>query len=202
MKTTQLKAQARADLGKRFTKQLRKSDQVPGVIYDNSAVTHIVLDQKELAKAVYTAETYIVQLDIEGTRQDAIIREIQFHPVTERMLHIDFLSIAGNREVDVMLPIHLVGTPVGVAKGGKLTVKLRKLKVKGVPSKLPDYVEVDVSGLGLGATIKVGDIKNDVLTIMSPASTALASVEIPRSLRGTAAEAGAEEEEAAGEGVE
>lgn len=186
MKTTQLKAQARADMGKRFTKQLRKAEKVPGVIYDNSAVTHIVLDHKELTKAVYTADTYIIQLDVEGTQQDAIIREIQFHPITEKMLHVDFLSIAGDREVDVMLPVQLVGTPAGVVKGGKMAVKLRKIKVKGIPSKLPDYVEVDVSRLGLGETIKVGDIKNDKLTILSASSAALASVEIPRSLRGAA----------------
>ena len=195
MKTTQLKAEARTDLGKRFTKQLRNAEKVPGVIYDNSAVTHIVLDAKELRKAVYTPETYIVQLDVEGTPQDAIIREIQFHPVTERMLHVDFLSISGDREVDVMLPINLVGTPIGVAKGGKLVTKLRKLKVKGIPSKLPDFVEVDVSRLGLGGTIKVGEIKNDALTILSPASAALASVEIPRSLRGVAVAATEDEAE-------
>lgn len=196
MKTTQLKAQARADMGKRFNKQLRKTDKVPGVIYDKSAVTHITLDDKELRKVVYTPETYIVQLDIEGTKQDAIIREIQFHPVTEKMLHIDFLSVEGGREVDVNLPVHLVGTPVGVAKGGKLTTKLRKVKVKGVPANLPDFVEVDVTKLELGATIKVGDIKNDTLTILSSPSAALASVEIPRSLRGVAAAAAGDEEEA------
>ncbi len=194
MKTTQLKAEARANLGKRYTKQLRNSEKVPGVIYDNSAATHIILDDKELRKAVYTPETYIIELDIEGTKQDAIIRDIQFHPVTERMLHVDFLSISGDREVEVMLPIRLVGTPVGVAKGGKLTTKLRKLKVRGVPAQLPDHVAVDVSRLGLGGTIKVGEIKMDTLKIISPASAALASVEIPRSLRGAATAAADEAE--------
>lgn len=198
MKTTALKVQERTDMGKRFTKALRKENKVPGVVYDNSAAKHIVIDAKEVRKAIYTADTYIVQLDIEGTQQDAIIREVQFHPVTEKILHIDFLRVS-DKPVEVMLPIRMVGTPVGVIDGGKLTTKLRKVKVKGVPASLPDSVEIDVSPLKLGSSLKVEDIKSEGLVIVTDASTAVAGVEVPRSLRGVDGEG---EEEGEGEEAE
>lgn len=188
MKTTELKAFVREDTTKRATKGLRNEGKVPGVIYDNSAAKHIYVDAKEARKIIYTPDTYIVKLNIDGTISDAIIRETQFHPVKEHLLHIDFLKVTDEKPVEVILPLKMAGTPKGVATGGKLVIKLRKIKVKGIPSKLPAQMEVDVSELELGSTIKISDVDFGDLQIVTSHSAAIASVEIPRSLRSAQAD--------------
>jgi large subunit ribosomal protein L25 len=202
MKTTNLKAYARENIGKATNKSLRREGKVPGVIYDNSAVTHVSFDIKELKAALYTPETYILNLEVEGgDNVQAIIRETQFHPVTEHPLHIDLLRVTDEKSVILELPVLLVGTPSGVAKGGKLVTKLRKIKVKGVPSQLPDSITINVAKLDLGSTIKVADADIPDLEIITSPTTGIASVEIPRAVRSASAE-GAEGAEGEGEGEE
>lgn len=187
MKTTELKAQARDKVGKRNAKDLRAEGLIPGVIYDQQNATHIFVDAKEARKVLYTPETYIIQLDVDGKKTDTIIRESQFHPVTEKLLHVDFMKVTDEKPVRLALPVKLIGTPKGVIKGGKLTAKIRKLQVKGIPSLLPDLIEVNVSKLDLGQTIKVGQAGIKGIEVITPASAALASVEIPRALRSAGA---------------
>jgi len=186
MKKKELKVYKRETLGKRETQNLRNEGFIPGVIYDNSQVTHIYTDYKPTKQVVFTPETYIVELREEGGETiDAIVREVQYHPVRDTIEHIEFLRVAQDREVILTLPVKIKGTAAGVTKGGKLTTKLRKLRVKGVPYSLPDFVEVDVTKLELGATIKVGEanIKSEGMKIVTPESAAVASIEIPRTLR-------------------
>lgn len=198
MKTIALQASVRENIGKRDTKAVRKAGRVPGVVYDNSKATHIHLDYKETQKILYTKDTYVVNLNIEGGEAiDAIVREAQFHPVKEQILHVDFLRVSDEKPVVVELPVNLVGSPAGVAKGGKLTVKLRKIKVKGIFSELPEQLDIDVSGLDLGGTIKLGEANLENVEIVTSPSAAVASVEIPRALR--SAGAGAEDGEEGGE---
>lgn len=166
-----------------IARELRSGGKVPAVIYDNGAATPIYLEYKEVRKVIYTAETYIVNLVLNGEVISAVVRESQFDPVTEQMLHIDFMRVSDKKAILVSLPVNLVGTPTGVIKGGKLLTKLRRIKVKGIPSKLPADIKVDVSGLDLGQTIKVGDVTFENVDIVSSTSTAIASVEIPRALR-------------------
>ena len=198
MKTTELKAHSRTDLGKSVTRKIRKEGKVPGVVYDNSNAIHIVFDYQAVKPALYTPDTYIIKLDLDGQTHDTIIREAQFHPVTEKILHVDFLKVSEDKEVILTLPIKLVGTPDGVRQGGKLVTKLRKIKVKGIPAQLPEFVEVDVNGLKLGTTIKVGDASIEGLNIITSPSAAVASVEIPRALKS----AGVGEDGEEGEGGE
>ena len=200
MKTTELKAFVREDTSKRETKSLRRAGKVPGVIYDNNTAKHIFIDAKEARKIIYTPDTYIVKLDLDGAVSDAIVRETQFHPVKEHLIHIDFMKVSDEKPMEVTLPLKMAGTPVGVAVGGKLVVKLRKIKVKGIPSKLPEYIEVNVSELELGSTIKVNNIQVGDIQVMTPSSSAVASVEIPRSLR--SAQDGVEGDEGATEEAE
>ena len=183
MKTTELKAYSRTDLGKSVTKKIRKEGKVPGVVYDNSNAIHIVVDYQAVKPALFTKDTYIVKLDLDGEAHDTIIREAQFHPVTEKILHVDFLKVSDDKEVILTLPIKLSGTPKGVRSGGKLVTKLRKIKVKGIPSQLPEFVEIDVSDLKLGTTIKIGDAHIEGLNVITSSSAAIASVEIPRALK-------------------
>ena len=196
MKTTDLKAFPREDHSKASTRKLRKEGKVPGVLYEKGEAKSVFTDYKELGKSIYTPETYILNLELEGEgTKTTILREIQFHPVTEKILHAEFLTVDEETPVVLKLPIVLKGRAAGVSQGGKLRTNLRKLTVKGIPAKLPEKVEVNVSGLDLGQTIKVSEIDFGDLTVVTSPSTAVASVEIPRALRS----AGAEKEEAAGE---
>ena len=183
MKTTELKAYNRPATGKRANKAVRAEGKVPGVIYDNSAAKHISLDQKEIRSIIYTPETYIVKLNVDGEQYDTIVRDVDFHPVKEHVQHIDFLRISDEKPIHVVLPINLVGTPKGVMTGGKLVIKKRQLTVLGIPSQLPDKVDVDVTALELGSTIKVSDVDFGELKVAKKSTGAIASVEIPRSLR-------------------
>ncbi|MDP5170631.1 MAG: 50S ribosomal protein L25 [Bacteroidia bacterium] len=187
MKNITISANARETVGKRNTKDLRNDAKVPGVIYSNGVATHIFLDAKELKTAVYTPETFIVNLNVDGKMISTITRKVDFHPLTEKMTHIELLEVTNDKPVVVTLPLKMKGTPSGVIKGGKLAVKLRKISVKGIPSKLPDFVEVPVAHLELGQTIKVSDVDFGDLKIMTSTSAGIASVEIPRALRSATA---------------
>ncbi|MDW3649120.1 MAG: 50S ribosomal protein L25 [Bacteroidia bacterium] len=201
MKSTELKAFKRPDTGKASSKHMRREGKVPGVVYNNSEATHVFFDYKELKTVLYTPETYIVNLDVEGEKVSTIVRDADYHPVTEKILHVEMLSVSEDKPVIVSLPVSLVGKPLGVGKGGKLLTKLRKIQVKGIPSQLPDKVEIDVSSLELGHTIKIADANITGLNIVTPQTAGVASVEIPRALRSAGA-VGEDGEEVAAEGGE
>ncbi|MDX2286464.1 MAG: 50S ribosomal protein L25 [Bacteroidia bacterium] len=184
MKTIELQAAERPNVGKRATRITRRSDNVPAVIYHNSKARHIEVAYREMQRALYTSETYIVKVNVAGELVSTIVRDAQFHPVTERIQHVDFLQVTDDKPVELKLPVRLVGTPVGVTKGGKMVTKVRSLKVRGIPSQLPDQIEVNVSSLDLGGTIKVKDASIPNVEVLASPSTAIASVEIPRALRG------------------
>jgi len=200
MKSTELKAHLRQDTGKASSKHMRRAGNVPGVIYNSNEATHVYFDYKELKTVLFTPETYIVKLDLDGKAVNTVVRDADYHPVTERIIHVEMLNITDEKPVVVSLPIDLIGKPIGVGQGGKLLPKLRKLKVRGIPSELPDKVEIDVTDLKLGETIKIADANIQGLEIVTPATAGVASVEIPRALRSEGLPEG--EEEAAGEGEE
>ncbi|MEM9986199.1 MAG: 50S ribosomal protein L25 [Bacteroidota bacterium] len=183
MKTIELKATNRPAVGKRNAKDLRTEGLVPGVVYHQAEAKHIQINSKEVKQALFTPETYLVKLDVEGEIVDAIVREAQFHPVFDHLLHVDFLQVSDDKPVVLTLPLKMKGTPVGVTKGGKLATKLRKLKVKGIPGKLPAFIEVNVGDLDLGQTRKVGELDIKDIEVVTSPSAAIAAVEIPRSLR-------------------
>ncbi len=201
MKSIELPAQKRETVGKSNAKALRLNGEVPAVIYSKGQAEHITVNVKALKPAIYTADTYIVNLVVDGKSNSTIIRSADFHPVTERLNHVEFLEFSENSPVNVDLPLKMVGVPKGVAKGGKITVKLRKISVKGIPTKLPEFIEVPVKDLDLGSTIKVGDVNFGDIDVQTPPFVGIASVEIPRSLRSTTAagESGAGTPSPAGE---
>jgi large subunit ribosomal protein L25 len=202
MKTIEITAQLRENLGKRGAKALRFEKRVPAVIYDHSKAIHISLDYKDAFSLLHTPDAYIIHLNMGKATHSAIIREAQFHPVTDNVLHIDFLKVYEDKPVELTLPIKFVGTPKGVIAGGKLLPKLRRITVKGIPSDLPDTVDIDVAFMRLGSSIKVEDLKMDKLEITTPGSIAIASVAIPRLLKGAEVEEEEEETEEGAEGSE
>ena len=192
MKTIELSGVKRTLGLKGDKKRMRKGGNTPCIVYGNGEPEMIAIDTKALKKALYTPETYIVNLDVDGAKSSAVIRESQFHPVTDQLLHVDFLRISDTEPIELEIPISLVGAAKGVIEGGKLMKMLRKLKVRGIPSKLPESIEIDITDLGLGKTVKVSEINVEGIEVTNSPQSAVAAVEIPRALRGGAA--GEEEE--------
>ncbi|MCC8035482.1 MAG: 50S ribosomal protein L25, partial [Rikenellaceae bacterium] len=140
---------------------------------------------------IYTPNSYIVNIYIEGRKEIAVMREVQYHPVREQILHIDFYRAVPGQEVAIDIPVRLTGNSIGVKLGGKLTLAKRKIHVKGILENLPDELVVDVTDLELGKSIFVGDLKFEGLTLLTPAVTAVAAVKMTRAARGAAAAAAA-----------
>jgi large subunit ribosomal protein L25 len=190
MKTQEIIGFKRANLGKATVKALREDSQVPCVLYGGETQIHFSVPMILFKNLVYTPDTHIAELNIEGSIYRAILQDIQFHPVNEIILHADFLLLKDDKEVKLEIPVKLVGNAPGVQKGGKLISKLRKVKIKSIPKNLPDYIEVDISGLDLGKSVRVGDIKTEGFAILNNPLVSIASVEVPRALRGKGEEEG------------
>jgi large subunit ribosomal protein L25 len=184
LKTHEIIGFKRANLGKATVKALREDSQVPCVLYGGESQIHFSVPMILFKNLVYTPEAHIAELNIEGTIYRAILQDIQFHPVNEIILHADFLLLNDKKEVKIEIPIKLTGNAPGVQKGGKLISKLRKVKIKSLPKNLPDFIEVDITGLDLGKSVRIGDIKTEGFTILNNPLVSIASVEIPRALRG------------------
>ncbi len=183
MKTIELSAAPRTETGKKAAKQSRKSEFVPAVIYGAGENIMIALNEKELRKVIYTPIVYLVKLNVDGKVHDAIIKEVQFHPVTDKILHVDFLKVSENKPITIGLPINLVGQAEGVKAGGKLLQVVRKIRVKGLAKDLPDAIEIDVTKLGIGKSIMVGELSFDKFTVIEPKSMVIATIKSTRAAR-------------------
>jgi large subunit ribosomal protein L25 len=179
----ELKAVKRTDLGKAATKALRKQGWVPCALYGKGQALHFAVENKHIVKAIYTPEVYLIHLDFDGETVKALLTRTDFHPVHENILHADFVRVYEDRPVEVSLPVKLTGTSPGVLMGGKLVQKLRKITVKGLYTDLPQYLNVDISGLRLGRSLKTGDLSFDKLEITMVKNIPVASVEVTRALR-------------------
>lgn len=192
MKTVEIVGYKRANLGKSESQQLRNEGNVPCVLYGGDKQIHFYSPMILFRELVYTNEAHFVQLNIEGEEYKAILQEVQFHPVSEVILHADFLRIEETKKVKMNIPTRMVGKAPGVDKGGTLVRKKASLKVYGFPKDMPDHIDVDVSTLDFHHAIKVSDMKIQGLEFLDPKQSAIAAVEVPR-----AAKMAAEEEAAA-----
>lgn len=183
MKTVEIIGYRRANLGKTGSQKLRDEGLVPCVLYGGDEQIHFHSPMILFREVVYTNEAHFVHLNIEGEECQAILQEVQFHPVSEIILHADFLRISEDRKVKMNIPIRLVGEAPGVAKGGALVRKRAALKVFGFPKDMPDHIDVDVSALDFHHAIKVGDMKMDKLDFMDPKHASIAVVEVPRAAK-------------------
>ncbi len=186
MQTLQINGTARNDFGKKYAKAARREGMVPCVVYGGDKEKTFTVSAKDLKQLIYTPNSYIVELNIDGKTQKAVMREVQFHPVREQILHIDFYRLQEGKPVAITLPVRLTGNAEGVKVGGKLALAARKLTVKGLVENMPDEITVDVTPLKVGQTIFVGDLKLDNLTFVTPATTAVCAVRVTRASRGAA----------------
>jgi len=195
MNSFALEGQARDTIGGKATKALRREGKIPCVLYGVDENLHFFVTPKDVKKLVYTPNFHKVELSVNGGTHEAILKDMQFDPVSERLNHIDFLALHSDRKVTVDIPIEFVGLPEGVKEGGKLIQKLRRLKIKALPKDLIDKVEVDVTHVELGKSVKVNEVELENVEILTSLGIPMASVEIPRALR---SEQSAEEEGVAG----
>lgn len=184
MQVFELKGELRNDLGKKATKVLRVEKRIPCVLYGGKENVHFSVVEKDLSKLLYTPNVYIVHIDIAGNIYNAVLREVQFHPVTDRVLHIDFYQIFEDKPVVMEVPVKLKGFAEGVQAGGKLVLIMRKLKVKTVPANMPGELELDVTSLGLGKSIKVKDLGFQDFEIVNAKDVVIAQVKLTRAARG------------------
>ena len=184
MKTLEIIGYKRANLGKADSKQIRREASVPCVLYGGKEQVHFHSPAILFRDLIYTPEVHQVKLNIEGDIHDCILQDIQFHPVSEAILHADFLELKEDRQVKMEIPVKFEGNAPGVQTGGKLLTKLRKIKVKALPKDLPDFIPIDISKLELGKSVKVGELNFDNFEILNSPLVSIVTVEIPRSLRG------------------
>ena len=184
MKNLEIIGYKRANLGKKGSKDLRFEGQVPCVLYGGKEQIHFYSPMIMFKQLLYTPNVYQVDLNIEGTPYKAILQDAQFHPVNETILHVDFLELSEDKPVKMEVPVRFTGVAPGVQKGGKLISKLRKVQIKAKPANIPDYIDVDISNLELGKSIKIGELKSEAYTVLNSPNTPIATVEVPRALRG------------------
>jgi large subunit ribosomal protein L25 len=172
MKTFDLKANLRSATGKKDAKNLRRNGQVPCVLYGGKENVHFAVEARDFKDLVYTHHTYVVDIDIQGKRHLAVMKELQFHPVSDDINHIDFIEVSRDKAIIVELPVEITGNSIGIRAGGKLRQRKRYVKVKGLMDKLPDVLTLDISDMDIGGSILAGDVKIPEVEIL----------EAPRSL--------------------
>ncbi|WP_103069751.1 50S ribosomal protein L25/general stress protein Ctc [Aquimarina sediminis] len=196
MKSLTINASHRESVGKKATKALRNAGQVPCVIYGGDTIVHFAAPEIAFNKLVYTPDVHTVVIALDnGTKINAILQDIQFHPVTDRILHIDFVEIFDDKPITMEIPFKTVGTSRGVLNGGVLRYNLRRIKVKGLAAKLPDVIEGDISKLRIGNKLLVTSVASEDYTILHPDNTVICMVKTSRT---AVADSDDEDEEAEG----
>ncbi len=184
MKTLEIVGYNRKELGTKSSKALRAEGYVPCVIYGGKEIKHFYAPMILFRDLVYTPDVHKVLLNIEGATHECIMQDLQFHAVSEVLLHVDFLELSDDRLIKMNIPIRFEGVSVGVQKGGRLTQKLRTLTIKALPQDMPQEIKVDISALDLGKTIKINELPKGEFMILNSPLTSIATITIPRELRG------------------
>jgi len=192
MKTFELKGALRKDLGKKASKAARREELIPAVLYggENTEPKHFTISQKDIRKLVYTPEIYLVELTIDDEKVKATLKDIQFHPVNDKIVHMDFLQVSEDKPIVIDVPVQLEGLAEGVKAGGKLSLDLRKLKVRAWYKNIPENLKINIDHLALGKSIQVGELSFDNLELLNAKNAVVCRVQLTRAARGLAAKGG------------
>ena len=195
MQTIKVAGNARPAVGKKATKAVRNEGRIPCVIYGDAENIHFSTTHKDVKNLIYTPDFKVAEIDVDGTTHRCILKDAQFHPVKETILHLDFLKLEDGKSVLLEVPVRFKGTSPGVKLGGALQQSLRRVKIRTTPENMVDELQGDISGLGLGEAIRVRDLElPEGVVITNAPAIPVATVEVPRALRGKNAP-GAEDEE-------
>tara|TARA_B100001093_G_scaffold166732_1_gene159326 strand:+ start:1298 stop:1915 length:618 start_codon:yes stop_codon:yes gene_type:complete len=195
MKSVSISAEKRVDLGKKDAKVLRAAGKVPCVIYGGESIQHFSVTEIAFKNLVYTPNVYVVAIDIEGTTINALIKEIQFHPVTDRIVHVDFIELIPGKAVNTNIPVITTGNAIGVMNGGKLRKTLRKLSVRSTPENLPDAITINIESMKIGDKVYVRDLSEEKYDVLTSKNAVIVAVKTARNII-------EEEEEEIAEGAE
>ncbi|MBL7911989.1 MAG: 50S ribosomal protein L25/general stress protein Ctc [Bacteroidia bacterium] len=182
MKTVSLSGSLRANVGKVDATAVRAKGHVPCVIYGGGEQIHFSADIRDFKNIIFTPETNLVEVNIDGKKYNTILQEAQYHKINDRLIHADFLLVTNDKPVSVSLPVKAVGQAEGVKAGGRMVLKLRKLRVRGLIAKLPESINLNVDKLSIGKSISVGDINIDGITVLHPKNISVISVETTRAV--------------------
>jgi large subunit ribosomal protein L25 len=197
MKKVSLSGSLRGNVGKKDAKALRNQGLVPCVIYGGQEQVHFYLSDPDFRTILFTPETFLIEITIDGKVFKTILKDVQYHPVGDQVLHADFYEISSNKPVIVSLPIKLTGTSPGVIQGGRLKLKIRKLKLKAMLEDMPEEIVLSIAKLKIGQSVKVKDIKLPNVTVLDPAGSVVVDVKTARGLTAAELEEEAAEEAAA-----
>ena len=189
MKSITIKGSERENVGKKATKAVRDAGMVPCVIYGGNQPVHFVADERAFKDLVYTPNAHTVVVELNGTSYNVIMQDIQFHPVSDKILHIDFFQLSDDKEIIMEVPVKVTGTSPGVLLGGVLRLNQRRLKVKALPKNLPDFVEASISELQMGNKLYVTKLETNNFKLMHPDNTVVCQVRISRAAMKAAQEA-------------
>ncbi len=196
MKTVSMSGSLRKNVGKKDAKAIRKQGNVPCVIYGGEEQIHCSIEAKLFNKVIFTPEVHFIELKIDGKDYNVILQDIQYHPVTDSILHVDFLELIEEKPIIMGIPVILEGTPAGVLQGGRINLKLRKVTIKALPKDLPDNFTLNVEGLEIGDSITISDIEKENLEFMEQPHSVIVNVKVTRVVE---EEVGDEDEEGEGE---
>lgn len=189
MEVMTLNGSLRTGLGKAATKAVRKSNLIPCVLYGGNELQHFTLAPLDLRELIYSPEFKVVEITLDGQVHKCILKSVQYHPVTESIMHIDFLRLIENHPIKIEVPISFEGVAQGLKAGGKLIKKMRKVKVKTIPENLIDKIVLDTTSMGLGQSQRIKDLMiTDGIEILNNQNIPIATIDIPRALRGATAE--------------
>jgi large subunit ribosomal protein L25 len=179
MKTFALGANVR-ETNKIANRALRNQGKVPCVLYGGEKQVYFSATENDLNKLVNTPDVYLLNIDIDGESFQAILQDIQFHPLTDRIVHIDFLQVFDDKEVTVSIPVNFIGTPIGVRNGGNLLVRRRAIKTRAIPANLPDAIEINIEDLKIGKFLYIGDVRDEKYTFLAEDKSVIVGVKTAR----------------------
>ena len=179
MKTFALSADVR-ETNKIANRALRNQGKVPCVLYGGEKQVYFSATENDLNKLVNTPDVYLLNIDIDGESFQAILQDIQFHPLTDRIIHIDFLQVFDDKEVTVSIPVNFIGTPIGVRNGGNLLVRRRAIKTRAIPANLPDAIEINIEDLKIGKFLYIGDVRDEKYTFLAEDKSVIVGVKTAR----------------------
>ncbi|MCT4579921.1 MAG: 50S ribosomal protein L25/general stress protein Ctc [Flavobacteriales bacterium] len=193
MKKVSLSGSVRKNVGKKDAKLMRREGLVPSVVYGNKEQVHFSVKENDINKIVFTPNVYMIDLDVDGRKAQAILKDVQIHPVTDKVLHADFQEVIEGKKVKVDIPVNISGLAVGVKNGGKLVQNFRRLTAEALADNLPDTIDIDVTKVKIGGKVRVGEVDIEGVSFLNPESAVVVAVQMARGAK----KPGEEEEEEA-----
>ncbi|PLX05639.1 MAG: 50S ribosomal protein L25 [Marinilabiliales bacterium] len=201
MKKVSLSGSLRENVGKKDAKRVRREGNIPCVIYGGEKQIHFAVEELAFDKLIFTPDVYEINLTIDDKEYKAILQDVQYHPVTDKVLHADFLEVIDGKPVIVGVPVHLIGDSIGVLRGGKMIQKMHKLRVKGLITDIPEFIDVDIAKVNIGGSVKIREIELDKMSILDPLNSVIVRVKAARTVE-EVEEDEDEDEEGEGSGEE